>query len=89
VVRGVDVTAALSPYEFGICLVHCGREGAERALARMLSELAGYRCQAGIAVFPEEPCEPAALIELARGRALAGELSGAAEPEVSDAAHLA
>jgi hypothetical protein len=48
--------------------VHCDRKGAERALERLIQELSDKNCKAGIAVFPEDNCEPSALIELARGR---------------------
>ena len=68
VVRNVDLSASLGPLEFAFCLVHCDFEGAERALERIVRELSDYACEAGIAVFPDDNCDPPALIELARGR---------------------
>ncbi|HEY7269138.1 MAG TPA: diguanylate cyclase [Dehalococcoidia bacterium] len=67
-VRAVDITAALAPLEFAICLVHCDREGATRAVERMLSDLHGHPAEVGLAVYPEDQCDGKALIELARGR---------------------
>lgn len=69
VVRTVDLSTALAPLEFAVCLVHCDYAGAERAVERLIAELDGFNCEAGIAVYPDNNCEPAALIELARGRA--------------------
>jgi GGDEF domain-containing protein len=68
VVREVDISAAISPFEFAICLVHCDREGAGKALERMKHQLADYDCEAGVAVFPDEGYEPAALVDLAMMR---------------------
>jgi GGDEF domain-containing protein len=68
VVRNIDLSASLGPMEFAICLVQCDREGAERALARLVAKLTDYECHAGIAVFPEDGCEYGAMIELARVR---------------------
>jgi GGDEF domain-containing protein len=68
VVRNVDLSASLAPFEFAICLVHCDREGAERAIERLISELSEYECSAGVAVFPEDDCAARAMIELARVR---------------------
>jgi diguanylate cyclase (GGDEF)-like protein len=68
-VRSVDLTASLGPMEFAICLVHCNRAGAERAIARLRRDVAVREAEIGLAVYPEEQCEPRALIELARGRA--------------------
>lgn len=67
-VRNVDLSAALSPMEYAICLIYCDRAGAERALSRLVSVLSDHECQAGISVYPDDGCEPAALIELAKGR---------------------
>jgi GGDEF domain-containing protein len=68
VVRNVDLSALLGPLEFAICLVHCDREGAEAALARLVTELREYNCTAGISVLPEDDVAPNAMIELARVR---------------------
>lgn len=68
VVRTVDLSAALAPFEFALCLVHCDREGAERAIERLIAELSEYECSAGVAVFPEDDCAARAMIELARVR---------------------
>jgi GGDEF domain-containing protein len=69
IVRTVDLSTALAPLEFALCLVHCDQAGAQRAVERLITELEGFNCEAGIAVYPENNCEPVALIELARGRA--------------------
>jgi GGDEF domain-containing protein len=69
-VRAVDITAALGPLEFAICLVHCDRKGAERAIKRVLEELDGGHARVGLAVYPEDDCDGKALIELARSRAV-------------------
>lgn len=68
VVRNVDLSAALGPFEFAMCLVHCDRTGAEAAITRITAEFQDYECRIGIAVFPEDDCQPRALIELARVR---------------------
>jgi GGDEF domain-containing protein len=68
VVRNVDLSALLGPFEFAICLVHCDRTGAEVVLDRLVSELQEYRCLAGIAVLPDDDVVPNAMIELARVR---------------------
>ena len=68
VIRNVDLSASLAPFEFALCLVHCDREGAERVVERLVRELSDYDCSIGVAVYPEDNCEPAALIELARVR---------------------
>ena len=68
VIRNVDLSAGLTPFEFAMCLVHCDRTGANAAIARILAEFRDYECQIGIAVYPEDDCEPRALIELARVR---------------------
>ncbi len=68
VVRAVDITAALGPLDFSICLVHCDRNGAERAIQRVLKELHGHPAEVGLAVYPEDDCDGKALIELARSR---------------------
>jgi diguanylate cyclase (GGDEF)-like protein len=67
-IRSVDLIASVGPLEFAICLVQCDREGAEIAIRRIAAELSGFRCEAGVAVYPGDNCEPAALIELAHGR---------------------
>lgn len=67
-VRAVDITAALAPLEFAICLVHCNRQGAEQAIARLLRELKGLPAEIGLAVFPDDDCDGKDLIELARSR---------------------
>jgi GGDEF domain-containing protein len=68
VIRNVDLSASLAPFEFALCLVHCDRVGAEAALERITREFSDYNCRVGIAVYPEDECEPRALIELARVR---------------------
>jgi GGDEF domain-containing protein len=68
VVRNVDLSALLGPFEFAICLVHCDRNGAEAALNRLVRELREYNCSAGISVLPEDDVAPSAMIELARVR---------------------
>ena len=68
VIRNVDLSAALAPFEFAMCLVHCDHEGADAAIERILAEFRDYDVTIGIAVYPEDECEPRALIELARGR---------------------
>jgi GGDEF domain-containing protein len=68
VIRNVDLSALLGPFEFAICLVQCDRAGADHAVARLVNELAEYHCSAGVAVLPDDDCEPSAMIELARMR---------------------
>ncbi len=68
VIRNVDLSASLAPFEFAMCLVHCDRTGANAALERIVTEFRDYDCSIGIAVYPEDECEPRALIELARVR---------------------
>jgi GGDEF domain-containing protein len=68
VIRNVDLSASLAPFEFALCLVHCDRIGAEAAIERIIQEFREYECRIGIAVYPEDECEPRALIELARVR---------------------
>jgi GGDEF domain-containing protein len=68
VIRKADLSACLAPFEFAVCLMHCDRAGADRAVERLQSQLEGFRCDAGIAIYPEDECEPRALIELARVR---------------------
>lgn len=68
IVREVDISAAISPFEFAICLIHCDRDGAYRALDRMLLQLPDYKCEVGVAVFPDEGYEAPALIDLAAAR---------------------
>ena len=68
VVRNVDLSALLGPFEFAICLVHCDRNGAETVLNRLVSELSEYNCVAGISVLPDDDVAPNAMIELARVR---------------------
>lgn len=68
VIRNVDLSALLGPFEFALCLVQCDRDGAGLAIDRLVSELAEYDCSAGVAVLPDDDCEPAAMIELARMR---------------------
>ena len=68
VVRNVDLSASLAPFEYALCLVHCDRVGAEAAIQRILQEFRDYECRIGIAVYPGDECEPRALIELARVR---------------------
>jgi GGDEF domain-containing protein len=68
VIRKADLSACLAPFEFAVCLVHCDKAGADRAVERLKAQLEDYECDAGIALFPEDDCEPRALIELARVR---------------------
>jgi GGDEF domain-containing protein len=68
VIRNVDLSALLGPFEFAICLVQCDRAGAEQAIERLVNELTEYDCTAGIAILPDDDCEPSAMIELARMR---------------------
>lgn len=68
VVRREDLSAAIAPFHYAICLVQCNGEGAGRVLERVLSQLTDTQCQAGIAVYPADACEPAGLIDLARSR---------------------
>jgi GGDEF domain-containing protein len=68
VIRNVDLSASLAPFEFAMCLVHCDRNGANAAIKRILDEFRDYECQIGISVYPDDDCEPRALIELARVR---------------------
>jgi GGDEF domain-containing protein len=68
VIRNVDLSASLAPFEFALCLVHCDRDGAERVVERLVQELRDYDCSMGIAVYPDDDCEADALIELARVR---------------------
>jgi GGDEF domain-containing protein len=67
-VREVDIAAALSPFEYAICLVHCDRNGANAAVERIARQLHEYRCEAGVAIYPEEALEPKALVDVARAR---------------------
>jgi len=68
VIRNVDLSALLGPFEFAICLVQCDRTAADQAIGRLIGELAEYDCSAGVAVLPDDDCEPNAMIELARMR---------------------
>ena len=68
VIRNVDLSALLGPFEFAICLVQCGRPEAIQAIDRLVSELSEYNCSAGIAVIPDDDCDPSAMIELAKMR---------------------
>jgi GGDEF domain-containing protein len=70
VIRNVDLSAALAPFEFALCLVHCDRNGAEAAVARIAQEFWEYDCWVGISLYPLDECEPGALIELAKGRSM-------------------
>ncbi len=68
IVRNVDLSAALTPFEFAICLVHCDRAGAQRAVERLTMELSDYNCEAGISIYPDDGLDPSAMIEVARTR---------------------
>ncbi|MGE3982932.1 MAG: GGDEF domain-containing protein [Dehalococcoidia bacterium] len=68
-VRSVDLTAALGPHEFAVCLVHCDREGAETAQARIEKALAAYGPRSGLVVYPSEKVDLKQMIRLARSRA--------------------
>jgi GGDEF domain-containing protein len=78
VVRNVDLSAVLGPFEFAICLVHCDRSGAEAARARLVSELSEYECLTGIAVLPDDDIAPGAMVEMARSRSHGVELKKSA-----------
>jgi GGDEF domain-containing protein len=67
-VRNIDLSAFLAPMEYALCLVQCDTAGAENALERLRAELSEYKVDAGIAVYPDDGCEPLALIDLARRR---------------------
>jgi GGDEF domain-containing protein len=75
VVRDVDLSALLAPFEFAICLVHCDRVGAETVLGRLVAELPEYNCVVGIAVLPDDGVAPNGMIELARLRAQQSEMA--------------
>jgi GGDEF domain-containing protein len=68
-VRSVDITAALGPGEFAICLVHCDRAGADKALKRVLRGLEGEDLEVGVVVHPEDGIEASEMVEIARDRA--------------------
>jgi GGDEF domain-containing protein len=68
VVRNVDLSAVLGPFEFAISLVHCDRPGAQHVVERLVKELREYSCAAGVAVLPDDEVAPDAMIELARVR---------------------
>ena len=68
-IRTVDLAAILGPMEFVVCLVHCDRAGSAIALTRLVKALDGYEPSTGVALYPEDNCEPKQLIELARSRA--------------------
>ncbi|MGE0058510.1 MAG: GGDEF domain-containing protein [Dehalococcoidia bacterium] len=68
VIREVDISASLTPFEFAICLIHCDRDGAYKALERMMVQLPDHNCEAGVAVYPEEGYEPSAMVEVASAR---------------------
>jgi hypothetical protein len=68
VIRTVDLSSSLAPFEFAICLVHCDEDGAQRAIDRMIAEMKEYECSVGVAVYPDDDCQPRAMIELARVR---------------------
>ena len=70
-VRTVDLSAAIGPLEFAMCLVRCDKEGAQAVLRRLAARLSGFRCEAGVAVYPDDDCQPAELIDLARSRSTA------------------
>jgi GGDEF domain-containing protein len=80
VIRNVDLSALLGPFEFAICLVQCDRAAAVDAVHRLVGELTEYNCSAGLAVLPDDDCEPSAMIELARMRS---EPYGTANPGAS------
>jgi GGDEF domain-containing protein len=86
VVRNVDLSAALAPFEYALCLVHCDRSGAEAAIERITTEFQNYETLIGIAIYPEDECEPRAMIDLARARSREVEAKlGLDETEVADA----
>jgi len=72
VISMADLSASIAPFEFAICLVHCDRDGAEHAVERLKAQLSDFNCNAGIALYPEDDCEPRVLIELARVRSRGG-----------------
>jgi GGDEF domain-containing protein len=68
IVRSVDIGGFLGPLEFAICFVHCTRAGAEAAAGRIRQELFDYAPQFGVALYPDDNCEPRALVDCARLR---------------------
>jgi GGDEF domain-containing protein len=68
VVRNIDLSAFLAPFEFAICLIQCDHHGAEKALSRLREEFSDFAVDAGVGVYPDDGCEPLALIDLARVR---------------------
>jgi GGDEF domain-containing protein len=67
-VRSIDICAPIGPLEFAIMLVQCNRQAAEGVAAQISERFRAQDCETGAAAFPEDRCEPAALVELARGR---------------------
>ncbi len=65
-VRTVDMTAALGPMEFAVCLVHAGHETALAVTRRLLEELSGLECSVGVVVYPSDCDDVSELVQLAR-----------------------
>jgi hypothetical protein len=78
VLRNIDLSAFLGPFEYAICLIQCDRDGAARVIGRLRAELSEFVCHAGTSVYPDDGTEPLALIDSARIRSRAETASGAA-----------
>ena len=65
-IRAVDLSTALSPLEFAICLLHCDHAGAEGLISRLQDSLLPYECSFGLAIFPNGADNAKDLIEIAR-----------------------
>lgn len=68
VIRNVDLSSSLGPFEFAILLVHCDGMGATRVVERLEKELSDYGCEVGVSVYPNDSCEPEEMIGLAQAR---------------------
>ncbi len=69
VLRAADLGTALNANEVALCLVHTERSQAEAVVDRILRQLSDGEIEAGMAIYPSEDVDPAALVELARLRA--------------------
>ena len=65
-IRALDLSTALSPLEFAICLLHCDHAGAEGLISRLQDSLLPYECSFGLAIFPNGADNAKDLIEIAR-----------------------
>ena len=68
VVRSVDLSSMLGPFEFAVCLVETGQTGAQAVQQRVAQQLAEYECLAGFAVYPSDSLAASGLIRVARDR---------------------